>query len=185
MIVILIGMISILSVDYFLTSYLFSLIDPFASSIIVEGIMVAIIVGASYGIHSRLLRITIWWTSNTVFCYNNGHALTLILPFMSFCIKAFWHVLLYFCIIKNCNFLSIEFIILLIFLFKYGKFKTVRASKEDGWGKSIKLKNKDKSNADGSEIIEIWAIVNELVNWSYKFKELKNWVLCGKDQTLH
>jgi hypothetical protein len=47
MTVILIGMIAILSVDYFLTPYLFSLIDPFASSIIVEGIMVAIIVGAS------------------------------------------------------------------------------------------------------------------------------------------
>jgi hypothetical protein len=59
MAVILIGMIAILSVDYFLTSYLFSIIDPFASSIIVEGIMVGIIVGASYGIHSRLLRITI------------------------------------------------------------------------------------------------------------------------------
>lgn len=59
MTVILIGMIAILSVDYFLTPYLFSLIDPFASSIIVEGIMVAIIVGASYSIHSRLLRITI------------------------------------------------------------------------------------------------------------------------------
>jgi hypothetical protein len=59
MTVIVIGMIAILSVDYFLTPYLFSLMDPFASSIIVEGIMVAIIVGASYGIHSRLLRITI------------------------------------------------------------------------------------------------------------------------------
>ena len=59
MTVILIGMIAILSVDYFLTPYLFSLIDPFASSIIVEGIMVGIIVGASYGIHSKLLRITI------------------------------------------------------------------------------------------------------------------------------
>ena len=59
MTVIVIGMIAILSVDYFLTPYLFSLIDPFASSIIVEGIMVAIIVGASYSIHSRLLRITI------------------------------------------------------------------------------------------------------------------------------
>ena len=59
MTVILIGMIAILSVDYFLTPYLFSLIDPFDSSIIVEGIMVAIIVVASYGIHSKLLSITI------------------------------------------------------------------------------------------------------------------------------
>lgn len=54
--VIVIGIISILSVDHFLTPFLFTLMDPYVSSIIVEMCMVIIIVGASYGIHSKLLR---------------------------------------------------------------------------------------------------------------------------------
>lgn len=54
--VIIVGVVTILSADFFLTPYLFLFMDPFTSSIIIETIIVAIIVVASYGIHSKLLN---------------------------------------------------------------------------------------------------------------------------------
>ena len=56
---IVIGTIAILAVLIFLGSFLSSSVGPFTSSIIVETAITVIIVGASWGIHTKLLKTTI------------------------------------------------------------------------------------------------------------------------------
>ena len=53
-----IGVIAISIILSFLGILLSSVVDPFTSSVIVETVIVTIIVGASWAIHTKLLRTT-------------------------------------------------------------------------------------------------------------------------------
>jgi hypothetical protein len=53
---IVLGILAILATLTFLSSVLFSIIDPFTTSIIVEVVITSIIVGSAWWIHAKLLK---------------------------------------------------------------------------------------------------------------------------------